>query len=148
MRHVAKFIVEVGCWVILGLAITATCARAHEIQFDRGSRCHDQLCWNLEHMKWQMALAQADGRYAHRIANMLAKWTLLGFPEDGFIEKKYLKIHNEFLTEVEIAGNEWLFETQGYDRATERAIENNLVNVAEAEIDNGVVSSWLYQKGF
>ena len=115
----------------------------------RGSYCHDQACWDLEQNVWSQAVARAEGRMAHRIANMLARWAELGFPVDpnpkkDYIQKTYAHIHGMYVNEIRQAGLVWFFEVQGYDLAHSHAIEDNLISITEENVIGAVVSTWLY----
>jgi hypothetical protein len=126
-------------------AALAMPAYGHTIhEFPRGSRCHDEVCWNMERTIWREATATADGHMANRIEIMLARWTDLGFP-DGFIEKHYHIIHSEFIAEMRRAGHRWFFETQGFDNAETVAKSDALVDIAERNIIHAEVSVWLFQ---
>lgn len=139
--------------VITLLLSLAMPAYSKGIQYSRGSRCHDQVCWNMERSQWQQAAALADGRMAFRIEKMLQKWTSLGFPEGvdknglTFIQKHYNKIHQQFILEMRTAGIRWFFETQGYSHDNSIAKSDALVDIAEENIIHTEVSVWLYQAG-
>lgn len=112
----------------------------------RGSRCQDEVCFEQARQDWRVAIALADGRYAHRIDKMLAKWTQKGFPET-YIAPAFAKIDAQFHKEVMAAGMVWFYEVQGYDREHTTAIVDSTVINAEIEINQTLIPLWLGQSG-
>jgi hypothetical protein len=111
----------------------------------RGGRCQDEVCFEQQREIWRGAVAKADGHLAVRVEKMLTGWARRGFPDDDFIEKKYAKMHAQYIAELHKCGYIWLYEVQGHSKEVMEIRLANMVEVSEEAIFHGIIGAWLYK---